>query len=81
MASTLCVVERPTRVAWEGRARGVYARHLWTLELAVGRTIVATAESFDGPLVRVLRPLMRRTLQKGLDEALTELKAAAEASE
>jgi uncharacterized protein YndB with AHSA1/START domain len=80
MVSTLRVVEPPHRVAWEGRARGVYARHVWTLERTDGRTLVETAESFEGTLVRALRPLMQRVLQKGLDDALSGLKAAAEAS-
>ena len=80
MVSSLRVVEAPHRVAWEGRAHGIYARHFWTLESNDGRTIVATAESFEGGLVRLLPPLMRRVLRKGLDDALSDLKAAVEAS-
>jgi uncharacterized protein YndB with AHSA1/START domain len=79
IVSTLRVVEPPHSVAWEGRARGLYARHRWTLERTDGRTTVNTAESFEGPLVRLLRPLMRRALERGLEGGLAELKEAAQA--
>jgi uncharacterized protein YndB with AHSA1/START domain len=80
ITSTLQVVESPGRVAWEGRARGLYARHVWRLERTDGGTSVATAESFEGPLARVLRPLVQRSLKKGLENGLAELKETAEAS-
>jgi hypothetical protein len=80
MVSTLCVVEPPNRVAWEGRARGIYARHVWKLERIGAATSVETAESFEGAFPRILGPLMRRVLSKSLDDALAELKAAVEAS-
>jgi uncharacterized protein YndB with AHSA1/START domain len=81
IVSTLRELEAPHRVAWEGRATGMYARHVWTLERTDGGTWVETAESFEGPLVRLLRPVMRRNLQKGLARGVADLKEAAEATQ
>jgi uncharacterized protein YndB with AHSA1/START domain len=80
IVSTLRVVDQPHRIAWAGRARGLRARHVWTLARRDGKTTVKTAESFEGTLVRLLRPLMQRTLQKGLDRGLYELKDVGEAA-
>jgi uncharacterized protein YndB with AHSA1/START domain len=79
IVSTLRAVEPPYRVAWEGRALGIYARHRWTLERTDGGTRVETAESFEGVLVRLLRPVMQRSLKKALDRGLAELKEDTEA--
>jgi len=68
IASTLRLVEPPNRIGWDGHAPGIHARHLWTLESGDRGTIVRAAESFEGRLVRLLRPLMQKQLQKGLDE-------------
>ena len=71
-------VDRPGLVAWSGRTLGIRAVHVWHLEAQNGKTLVRTEESYDGLVARVLR----RSLQKTLDTALTDgtryLKAEAE---
>jgi carbon monoxide dehydrogenase subunit G len=70
--------ERPRLVAWSGRTLGIRAIHVWRLETRNGKTVARTEESYDGLVARVLR----RSLQKTLDTALTDgagyLKAEAE---
>jgi uncharacterized protein YndB with AHSA1/START domain len=69
---------RPRLVAWSGRTLGIRAVHIWRLEARDGTTLASTEESYDGLVARVLR----RSLQKTLDTALTDgagyLKAEAE---
>jgi hypothetical protein len=60
--------ERPQLVAWSGRTLGIRAIHVWRLEAQNGRTLARTEESYDGLVARVLR----RSLQKTLDTALTD---------
>jgi len=71
-------VDRPRLVAWSGRTFGIRAVHVWRLEARNGKTLARTEESYDGLVARVLR----RSLQKTLDTALTDgasyLKAEAE---
>jgi uncharacterized protein YndB with AHSA1/START domain len=71
-------LDRPRLVAWSGRTLGIRAVHVWRLEARNGKTLARTEESYDGLVARVLR----RSLQKTLDTALTDgasyLKAEAE---
>ena len=73
-------VDRPRLVVWSGRTLGIRAVHVWRLEARNGTTLARTEESYDGLVARVLR----RSLQKTLDTALTDgasyLKAEAEKS-
>jgi hypothetical protein len=71
-------LERPNVVAWSGRTFGIRAIHVWRLEARNGTTLARSEESYDGLVAR----LLRRSLQKTLDTALTDgahyLKAEAE---
>ena len=71
-------LDRPRLIAWSGKTLGIRAYHVWRLEGQNGRTLVRTEESYDGLVAR----LLRRSLQKTLDAALTDgvryLKAEAE---
>jgi uncharacterized protein YndB with AHSA1/START domain len=80
IASELRTVTRPTHIAWQGKAPGLCALHGWYLYPHPDGTIVLTAESFEGPLARLLRPLMQRTLNRALTGALADLTREAEAS-
>jgi hypothetical protein len=68
----------PIHLAREGEAFGLRARHGWSLYRHPSGTVVLTAESFDGPLARLVRPLMQRTLNRALADALTDLRREAE---
>jgi uncharacterized protein YndB with AHSA1/START domain len=78
ITSRLEHVDRPRVVAWSGRTLGIRAVHVWRLESRDGGTLARTEESYDGLVAR----LLRRSLQKTLDNALVDgagyLKAEAE---
>lgn len=78
ITSTLERVERPHLVAWRGRTFGASAIHVYRLEGKDGATLVHTEESFDGPLTRLLRGRLQRSLQKSLDTGLEHLKREVE---
>ena len=79
ITSTLREVIVPSRIAWAGKAIGLRALHAWHLRSMAGGTLVETAESFNGPLTRLLKPLMQRMLDRAIDEGLEDLKREAEA--
>ena len=79
ITSTLDRVTPPFHIAWRGKALGLRAIHAWHLYRHPSGTVVMTAESFEGPLGRLLRPLMQRTLNRGLERGLADLKRVAEA--
>ena len=78
ITSTLEKVDRPREIGWRGRTMGINARHVYRLEPHAEGTRVHTEESFEGPIVRLLKGPMRKTLQKGIDGGLLHLKAEAE---
>jgi len=79
IASTLRKVTPPTHIGWEGKTLGVRALHAWHLYADDSGTIVNTAECFEGPLARLLRPFLQRTVDRSLDDGLADLKREAEA--
>ena len=80
IVSTLREVEPPHRVSWEGKAPGTRAVHTWALRGQGVQTVVDTEESFDGWLVRLLRPVMQRNLDQALRGGLEALKGRTEDS-
>jgi uncharacterized protein YndB with AHSA1/START domain len=60
--------ERPRLIMWSGRTLGIRAIHVWRLETRNGTTLARTEESYEGLVARMLR----RSLQKTLDTALTD---------
>jgi uncharacterized protein YndB with AHSA1/START domain len=81
ITSTLRKVTPPFHIAWEGKAAaGLRAVHSWHLYHHPGGTVVVTAESFEGAVARLLRPLMQRVLNRALADGLSDLKREAEIS-
>lgn len=78
ITSTVKEVDPPIEVGWTGTTFGIQAVHVWRLEASGAGTSVATEESWDGWLVRALKGPMAKSLQKEIDSALENLKAAAE---
>jgi uncharacterized protein YndB with AHSA1/START domain len=68
ITSRLEHVDPPRVIAWTGKTLGIRALHVWRLEARGGHTHVQTEESYDGLVARMLR----RSLQKRLDTALTD---------
>ena len=78
IASTVGSVDPPNRIDWTGTTFGVKAIHVHELEQREDKTVVKSAESWDGVLVRMLRRSMTKALQKALDSGLQHLKIEAE---
>ncbi|HYX76424.1 MAG TPA: SRPBCC family protein [Gaiellaceae bacterium] len=72
IVSTLEQVDPPRSVRWRGKTMSIKAIHEWRLEPRDGGTHVETEESFSG----FLASLLRRSLQKQLDQALEQALAA-----
>jgi hypothetical protein len=73
-------VEPDRLVAWSGKTIGISAVHVYRFEPAGSGTKVITEESFQGPLVRLLKGSLQRTLDKTLVNGLRLLKQAVEKS-
>ena len=78
IVSRLEEVVPPRRIAWSGRTFGIRAMHVWELAAQGSGTHVHTIESFEGPVARLFRGFVRKTLAKSLDQGVAALKAAAE---
>jgi uncharacterized protein YndB with AHSA1/START domain len=78
ITSTLQNVEPPHRIEWTGTTFGIKAIHVHRLEQQDGKTIVRSAESWDGLPVRLLPRSMAKSLQKAIDSGLSHLKIEAE---
>ena len=78
ITSTLQGVEPAHRIEWTGTTFGIKAIHVYELEQRDGTTMVRSAESWDGLLVRLLRGSMTKSVQKALDSGLRRLKIEAE---
>ncbi len=76
--SAFQTVESPHRIVWTGATFGIKAIHVHQLEQQDGKTMVRSAESWDGLLVRLLRRSMTKSLQKAIDSGLQHLKIEAE---
>jgi uncharacterized protein YndB with AHSA1/START domain len=78
ITSTIQSVDAPHRIDWTGTTFGITAIHVHHLELQDGRTIVRSAESWDGLPVRLLRRSMAKSLQKAIDSGLRHLQIEVE---
>lgn len=78
IVSTLDRVEPPRYIAWRGRTLTIDAYHEWWLEPRDSETHVRTQEGFFGPLARVGRPLMQKSVDKSFTDSLDRLKREVE---
>jgi uncharacterized protein YndB with AHSA1/START domain len=78
ITSKLGSIEPPQRIDWTGRTMGIEAIHVHELEQRGTETVIRSAESWDGALVRLFRRSMTKTLQKAIDSGLRHLKTEAE---
>ena len=78
ITSRIEAIENRRMIEWSGEAFGAHARHVWTFRPENGGTLVTTAESLDGWLVRLFRGRMQRMLDTTLNAWLQDLKAEAE---
>jgi uncharacterized protein YndB with AHSA1/START domain len=78
ITSTLQRVERPRLIAWTGKTLGLRAIHIYWLEAHGAGTFVSSSESWEGPVARVFRKRMQKTLERAMEAGLLHLKAEAE---
>jgi uncharacterized protein YndB with AHSA1/START domain len=78
ITSTLQRVEGPRLIAWTGKTLGLKAIHVYRLEAHGPGTFVSSAESWEGPVARVFRKRMQKTLERAMEDGLLHLKAEAE---
>jgi hypothetical protein len=76
ITSTIQRVEPPRLIAWTGKTLGIKAIHFYWLEPRDGKTLVRTAESYEGLVARVLRRSLQKTLDAALADGLRHLKTA-----
>lgn len=76
--SILHTVEPYDKFGWTGKAFGGYAVHNWILRDVHGKTEVFVEESMEGFLVKLLKGMMQKTLDKGMESWLQQLKIACE---
>ena len=78
LTSTLQVVDPPHEIAWTGRTMGIRAIHVFRFEARDSGTVARSEESWEGLIASLLKRWSRRTLQKGIDDVLSHLKAESE---
>lgn len=78
--STVYALEAPHRILWGGPAHGITGVHEWTFTADGDRTIVRTAESWEGDPVRADADHLRAALDASLAGWLDRLRGAAEAA-
>lgn len=76
--SRLEAVERPNLLAWSGRTFGIRAIHVWTFSEKDGKTLASSAESWNGPLPRLLPAPLRKQLRNSLEAAMPRFRLEVE---
>ena len=76
--STLHTVESFNEIGWTGKALGTFAIHNWKLIEKSDSTEVIADESMEGILVRLLKKMFRKNLEKGMQSWLEMLKEESE---
>jgi uncharacterized protein YndB with AHSA1/START domain len=78
ITSRLEVVDPPREFAWTGRTMGVKAIHVFRFGARDGGTLARSHESWEGLIATLLKGWSRRTLEKGIEDVLSHLKAESE---
>jgi len=78
ITSTVQSVDRPHFISWSGKTFGINAYHEYGFEPSSSGTLVRTVESWDGPLVSLLRVPIRKMLSESLEGGLSHLKIESE---
>ena len=78
ITSTIRSIEAPRLIAWAGKTLSINAIHEYRLEPRDGKTSMRTEESYEGPIARLFRGPLLKTLDEALEEGLQLRKAEAE---
>jgi hypothetical protein len=78
VTSTVERLDPPRLIAWSGRTMGIRAVDVFHFDAHDGATLVRQEESWSGPVARLFRKRLQRTLDRSLENGLRSLKAAAE---
>lgn len=74
-------IEPPNRVRWNGKVRGIEAKHYWILKKANSGTLVATYEEWSGIIPKLFKGRSQQRLEETLRRDLEGLKRATESFE
>lgn len=80
IVSRLESVEKNKEIGWSGKALGMQARHVWRFERMGAKTKVVTEESMSGWLVKLLKLVDHKFLEKSLTKSVETLKDHVETS-
>jgi len=78
IVSTLQEIDPASKLVWTGKAMGTRVIHVWDFQKTPAGVLVRTSESFEGWLVSLMRKTMQRTLDESLVAWLNALKLRAE---
>ncbi|MGZ8629809.1 MAG: SRPBCC family protein [Actinomycetota bacterium] len=78
LTSTLRSVDPPREIGWTGTTMSIKAVHVFTLRPQDGRTLVRSEESWEGLVASMFKSYSRKTLSKGIQTILANLKREAE---
>jgi uncharacterized protein YndB with AHSA1/START domain len=76
--SRIAEVDAPNRIVWTGMTFGTRAVDAFSFEASDGGTLVREDESWEGPLARLFRSRMERTLSSRVRDGVRWLEAEAE---
>lgn len=78
LVSKLKVVDPPREIGWTGTTMRIKAVHVFRFEARDGGTLARSEESWEGWIASLLKGYSRRTLEKGIETVLLDLKVEAE---
>jgi uncharacterized protein YndB with AHSA1/START domain len=76
--STIHTVEPYQSFGWTGNTFGMFAIHNWTLTESKGDTTVSVEESMEGFLAKLFKNSFQKSLEKGMQHWLIQLKTKCE---
>lgn len=65
-------------MGWTGKSLGILAIHTWTLSEQNGKTILTVDESMEGFLAGILKKMLNKKLEIGMQKWLDLLKQECE---
>lgn len=76
--STLHTVNPAKELGWTGKSMTMFAIHNWTLTSENGNATVSVEESMEGFLARLFKKALSKSLEKGMESWLVQLKQQVE---
>jgi len=78
IVSMLQEIDPTSKLVWTGKAMGTRVIHVWDFQKTPAGVLIRTSESFEGWMVSLMRKTMQKTLDESLVAWLNALKRRAE---